>query len=116
MEKNTVLYTERVEHEAEEVAKSIKIAEYEWKVCHMSANITRSHLVWHLPGGNSLPIISQVNLRQPEVKDLIAYLKVLYNLEDNVAMYRKQLWIGLRCLRAMSRRSSITQKIRYFNF
>ena len=39
MEKNTVLYTERVEHEAEEVAKSIKIAEYEWKVCHMSANM-----------------------------------------------------------------------------
>ena len=26
--------------------------------------------------------------RQPEVKDLIAYLKVLYNYEDNVAMYR----------------------------
>ena len=26
--------------------------------------------------------------RQPEVKDLIAYLKVLYNFEDNVAMYR----------------------------
>ena len=26
--------------------------------------------------------------RQPEVKDLIAYLSVLYNYEDNVAMYR----------------------------
>jgi len=26
--------------------------------------------------------------RQPEVKDLIAYLKVLYNFEDNVALYR----------------------------
>ncbi len=26
--------------------------------------------------------------RQPEVKDLVAYLKVLYNFEDNVAFYR----------------------------
>jgi DNA helicase II / ATP-dependent DNA helicase PcrA len=26
--------------------------------------------------------------RQPEVKDLIAYLKILYNFEDNVAAYR----------------------------
>jgi DNA helicase II / ATP-dependent DNA helicase PcrA len=35
--------------------------------------------------------------RQPEVKDLIAYLKVLYNFEDNVAMYRVLTmdWVGI---------------------
>ncbi|MGB9883127.1 MAG: ATP-dependent helicase [Microgenomates group bacterium] len=27
-------------------------------------------------------------LKQPEIKDLIAYLKVLYNLEDSVSLYR----------------------------
>ncbi len=92
-----VLYTERVENEAELVAKEIKRQaasgkKYAWSdvAILVRANnhaepfaraLSRAGIPYQFLGPGQL-------FRQPEVKDLIAYLKVLYNFEDNVAMYR----------------------------
>ncbi len=88
-----VLYCNRVEEEAEMVAKNIKDHRgYEWKdfAILVRANnhaepfvraLARAGIPYQFLGPGQL-------FRQPEVKDLIAYLKVLYNFEDNVAMYR----------------------------
>ncbi|MFZ5845360.1 MAG: ATP-dependent helicase [Patescibacteria group bacterium] len=97
-----VIYTDRVENEAEEVAKIIKSLKlkvkneegqnYEWKdfAILVRANnhaepftraLARAGIPYQFLGPGQL-------FRQPEVKDLIAYLKVLYNFEDSVAMYR----------------------------
>ncbi len=92
-----VIYADRVENEAEEVAKEIKnsklkIKNLEWKdfAILVRANnhadpfvraFSRHGIPYQFLGPGQL-------FRQPEVKDLIAYLKVLYNFEDNVAMYR----------------------------
>jgi len=92
------IYTDRVENEAEEVAKKIieltKLAEkkYEYKdiAILVRANnhvepfvraLSRAGIPYQFLGPGQL-------FRQPEVKDLIAYLKVLYNFEDDVALYR----------------------------
>jgi DNA helicase-2/ATP-dependent DNA helicase PcrA len=109
-ERIQLIYTDRVENEAEEVAKSIRyhvslrpgsgqrgIKEddrkgYEWKdyAILVRANnhaepfaraLGRAGIPYQFLGPGQL-------YRQAEVKDLIAYLKVLYNFEDNVAMYR----------------------------
>lgn len=92
-----VIYTDRVENEAEEVAKTIKnlklkIKNYEWSdfAILVRANnyaepfaraFSRAGIPYQFLGPGQL-------FRQPEVKDLIAYLKILYNFEDSVAMYR----------------------------
>lgn len=88
-----ILYADRVENEAELVAKKIKeLKGYEWKdvAILVRANnhaepfvraLGRAGIPYQFLGPGQL-------FRQPEVKDLIAYLKVLYNFEDNVAMYR----------------------------
>lgn len=88
-----VFYTERVEHESEMVVKKIKeLSQYEYKnfAILVRANnhaepfvraLSRAGIPYQFLGPGQL-------FRQPEVKDLIAYLKVLYNFEDNVAMYR----------------------------
>ncbi|MBU1327192.1 ATP-dependent helicase [Patescibacteria group bacterium] len=95
------IHQDRVENEAEEVAKQVKSlkskvksdgTEYEWKdfAILVRANnhaepfvraLSRAGIPYQFLGPGQL-------LRKPEVKDLIAYLKVLYNFEDNVAMYR----------------------------
>lgn len=95
-EKIEVIYADRVENEAEEVAKKIKLLadknKFEWKdfAILVRANnhaepfvraLGRAGIPYQFLGPGQL-------FRQPEVKDLIAYLKVLYNFEDNVAMYR----------------------------
>ncbi len=100
-EKIEVIYADRVENEAEEVARMInakcrmlndKSDKYEWKdfAILVRANnhaepfvraLARVGIPYQFLGPGQL-------FRQPEVKDLIAYLKVLYNFEDNVAMYR----------------------------
>jgi DNA helicase-2/ATP-dependent DNA helicase PcrA len=107
-EKIEVVYTERMEDEAEAVAKEIaRLAfsqlvipgqarndkmGYEWKdfAILVRANnhaepfvraLSRHGIPYQFLGPGQL-------FKQPEVKDLIAYLKVLYNFEDNVAMYR----------------------------
>ena len=88
-----VLYAERVENEAELVAKKIaELKPTKWSdvAILVRANnhaepfarvLSRSGIPYQFLGPGQL-------FRQPEIKDLIAYLKVLYNFEDNVAMYR----------------------------
>ena len=101
-EKIQVLFADRVENEADAVAKTIKNLElrmkkgdsnkYEWSdfAILVRANnhadpfaraLARAGVPYQFLGPGQL-------YRQPEVKDLIAYLKVLYNFEDSVAMYR----------------------------
>lgn len=88
-----VVYADRVENEAEAVAKIIKEQKgREWKdfAILVRANnhaepfvraLSRAGIPYQFLGPGQL-------FRQPEVKDLVAYLKILYNFEDNVAMYR----------------------------
>ena len=88
------LMAERVEDEAEMVAQKIKelTKTYSYKdfAILVRANshsdpfikeLARKGIPYQFLGPGML-------FRQPEVKDLIAYLSVLYNYEDNVAMYR----------------------------
>ncbi|MCX6791780.1 MAG: UvrD-helicase domain-containing protein [Candidatus Gottesmanbacteria bacterium] len=101
-----VLYAERVEHEADLVAKRIKKilsenSDYSYAdfAILVRANnhaepfvraLARAGIPYQFLGPGQL-------FRQQEVKDLIAYLKVLYNFEDNVAMYRVLTmdWVGV---------------------
>ncbi len=92
-----VLYAERVEHEADLVAGKIKVllsehTDYTYAdfAILVRANnhaepfaraLSHAGIPYQFLGPGQL-------FRQPEIKDLIAYLKVLYNFEDNVAMYR----------------------------
>jgi len=87
-----VLYSDRVENEAELVAKKIKEYKGDFKdiAILVRANnhaepfvhaLARAGIPYQFLGPGQL-------FRQPEIKDLVAYLKVLYNFEDNVAMYR----------------------------
>lgn len=99
------LYADRVEDEAEEVVRQIKLqmekGKREWKdfAILVRANnhagpftraLSRAGIPYQFLGPGRL-------FKQPEVKDLIAYLKVLSNFEDNVAMYRVLTmdWVGL---------------------
>lgn len=91
------IYRQRVEDEAEVVAKKIlalkkESPDYDWKdfAILVRANnhadaftraLSRHGIPYQFLGPGQL-------FRQAEVKDLIAYLKVLYNFEDNVALYR----------------------------
>lgn len=96
-----ILYAERVEHEAELVAGEImqqvtgdkeQEKKYSWSdvAILVRANahaepfaraLSRAGIPFQFLGPGQL-------YKKPEVKDLIAYLKVLYNFEDNVAFYR----------------------------
>lgn len=95
-----LLYADRVENEADAVAKEIKrIVEtgkkekkYEWRdiAILVRANnhaepFTRAFMRHSIPyqflGPGQL-------FRQPEIKDLISYLQVIHNFEDNVALFR----------------------------
>lgn len=100
-EKIHVLYADRVENEADEVAREVKSqkskvqsddAQYNWNdfAILVRANnhaepftraLSRAGIPYQFLGPGQL-------FRQPEIKDLIAYLKVLYNFEDSVAFYR----------------------------
>lgn len=91
------LHADRVENEAETVANKIKDLktknkdlEYQQMAILVRANnhaepflraFSRAGIPYQFLGPGQL-------FRQPEVKDLIAYLKLLYNFEDNVALYR----------------------------
>jgi DNA helicase-2/ATP-dependent DNA helicase PcrA len=102
-EKIEFIYTERVEDEAEEVVKKIKDQKlkikdnkgeelYSWRdfAILVRANkhaepfvrsLQRAGIPYQFLGPGML-------FRQPEVKDLIAYLKVLYDFSDSVATFR----------------------------
>jgi len=95
-----LLYVDRVENEADATAKEIRklVSEevhgkkYEWKdvAILVRANnhaepFTRAFMRHNMPyqflGPGQL-------FRQSEIKDLIAYLEVLHNFEDSVALFR----------------------------
>lgn len=95
-----MFYLDRVENEADAVAKEIKRLHdskekgvgYSWKdvAILVRANahaepfvraFVRLGIPYQFLGPGQL-------FRQPEVKDLIAYLQVLQNFEDNVALFR----------------------------
>jgi len=97
-----LLYADRVENEAEEVVKEIQNLKsriqndrkklYEWKdfAILVRANnhaepfvraLARSGIPYQFLGPGQL-------FRQPEVKDLICYLKVLYDINDTVSLFR----------------------------
>ncbi|PJE67305.1 hypothetical protein COU95_03100 [Candidatus Shapirobacteria bacterium CG10_big_fil_rev_8_21_14_0_10_40_9] len=100
-EKIGFIRADRVENEAEAVARTIATlkaqkntegTEYQFKdfAILIRANnhadafvraLARAGIPYQFLGPGML-------FRQPEVKDLICYLKVLYNFEDSVAMYR----------------------------
>lgn len=93
------IYTDRVENEAEEVAKIVRTLlndkneqRYQWKdvAILVRANnhahpftraFERLGIPYQFLGPGQL-------LRQPEVKDLIAYLTVLSRIDETVAFYR----------------------------
>ncbi len=96
----TLIYVDRVENEADEVAKKIhtlvssgdRDASYEWKdiAILVRANnhaepfvraFIRHNIPYQFLGPGQL-------FRQPEIKDLIAYLQVIHNFEDSVALFR----------------------------
>lgn len=87
-------HVDKVEDEADFVAKQILVLKKKYNysdfaiLCrannHSDAFIralNRSSIPYQFLGPGML-------LKQPEVKDLIAYLKILYNVEDSVSMYR----------------------------
>jgi len=97
-----LLYVDRVENEAEEVAKIIKNLQltmnseqkknYQWKdvAILVRANahaepfvraLSRNGIPYQFLGPGQL-------FRQPEVKDLICYLKILYDIQDTVSLFR----------------------------
>lgn len=95
-EKIKLIYEKRVEDEAEEVAREINNLTKEKKYDYtdiailVRANdhaenfvraLERKKIPYQFLGPGRL-------FHQEEVKDLIAYLKVLYNFEDSVSLYR----------------------------
>ncbi|MGB9911667.1 MAG: ATP-dependent helicase [Microgenomates group bacterium] len=91
------IYKERVEDEAEAVAEKIKflktkIKDLQWKdfaILVRANNHADPFVRAFIRQGIPYQFLGPGKLfRQPEVKDLIAYLKVLYNFEDNVSFYR----------------------------
>lgn len=108
-----VLYADRVENEADLTAKEIK------RLCASTSTQDKgNHYTWNdfailvRANNHAEPFVHALTragipyqflgpgqlFRQPEVKDLIAYLKVLYNFEDSVAMYRVLVmdWLGIK--------------------
>lgn len=92
-----LIYEDRVENEADEVAKEIKILlnkhpEYTLSdVAILVRANDHSQPFARALGRLSIPyqFLGPGQLfQQEEIKDLIAYLKVLYNFEDNVSLYR----------------------------
>ncbi len=92
----TFIHTDRVENEADEVAKKIKelvkSGKYNWEDIAIlvrannhsepfSRSLLRNGIPFQFLGPGRL-------FKQPEVVDLISYLKVLYNFEDSVSFYR----------------------------
>ncbi len=93
-EEPQLIYTDRVENEADEVAKKIgeltKTYQYRDIAILVRANnhaepfiraFERQKIPFQFLGPGQL-------FRQEEIKDLICYLKVLYNFQDNVSLYR----------------------------
>ncbi|MCL4390340.1 MAG: ATP-dependent helicase [Patescibacteria group bacterium] len=89
-DKIEVIYTDRVEEEAEAVVKKIKGPNFSDYAILVRANnhsepfvraLERARIPYQFLGPGQL-------FRQSEVKDLVAYLKVLYDFTDSVSLYR----------------------------
>lgn len=114
----TLIYVDRVENEADEVAKKIhslvtsgdRGKTFDWKdvAILVRANnhaepfvraFMRHSIPYQFLGPGQL-------FRQPEIKDLISYLQVIHNFEDNVALFRiysmKYFAINARDIAALS--------------
>ncbi|MBI4067058.1 ATP-dependent helicase, partial [Candidatus Gottesmanbacteria bacterium] len=97
-----LIYTDRVEYEADEVVKKIKALAgsktgsdpqpYSWKdfaILVRANNHTEPFVRSFLRYGIPFQFLGPGQLfRQPEIKDLISYLQVISNFEDNVSLYR----------------------------
>ncbi len=90
------IYTDRVENEADEVIKEIQKLQrkekYEWRdfaILLRANNHAEPFVRAFLRQGIPFQFLGPGQLfRQPEVKDLISYLQVLDNFEDNVSFFR----------------------------
>lgn len=95
-EEISFIHADRVENEGDEIAKEIKSlsekGKYKWRdfAILVRANnhsdaivraLARRGVPYQFLGPGRL-------LKQPEIVDLISYLKVLYNYEDSVSFYR----------------------------
>ncbi|MFZ5535630.1 MAG: ATP-dependent helicase [Patescibacteria group bacterium] len=95
-----LIYADRVENEADEVAKKIRSLTtsgdhtntYEWKdiaILVRANNHAEPFVRAFMRHGIPYQFLGPGQLfRQPEIKDLIAYLQVIHNFEDNVALFR----------------------------
>ncbi len=106
-----IIYTNRVENEAEEVAGEVKRVKEKGESENRNGREWSDFAILVRANNHAEPFIRAFSragipyqflgpgqlFRQPEIKDLIAYLKVLYNFEDNVAMYRvlNMDWTGV---------------------
>ncbi|OGG14756.1 hypothetical protein A2773_04035 [Candidatus Gottesmanbacteria bacterium RIFCSPHIGHO2_01_FULL_39_10] len=97
------LFHDRVENEADEVAKEIKKIKsqtknnkgeeiYKWKdfaILIRANNQSEPFVRSFLRHGVPFQFLGPGQLfRQPEIKDLISYLRILHNFEDNISLYR----------------------------
>ncbi len=97
------IYIDRVENEADEVVKEIQNSKfkirngekkeiYNWRdfaILLRANNYAEPFVRAFLRQGIPFQFLGPGQLfRQPEVKDLIAYLQVLANFEDNIALFR----------------------------
>jgi len=89
-----LIYADRVENEADSVALKVKdlSKEYEYSdfaILVRANNHAEPFIRAFARHGIPCQFLGPGQLfRQAEVKDLIAYLKILYNFEDNVALFR----------------------------
>ena len=129
-EKIEVIYADRVENEGDHVAKEIQRIH---SLTHPSSNITyewKDFAILVRANNHAEPFVRALSragipyqflgpgqlFRQPEIKDLIAYLKILYNFEDNVAMYRvlSMDWLDSQALRSHQKRNSWSDSLLFF--
>lgn len=92
------IHADRVENEAEEIAKTINqltsnsVNQYDCKdIAILVRANNHSDAIMRALSRHGIPFqfLGPGRLfRQPEIVDLISYLKVLYSLEDSVAFYR----------------------------
>lgn len=100
-----LIYADRVENEADEVARQIRelvdAKQYSYAdvaILVRANNHAEPFVRAFIRNGIPYQFLGPGQLfRQAEVKDLIAYLKLLYNFEDNVAAFRVLTmdWLGL---------------------
>lgn len=91
-EEITFIHADRVENEADLIAKKIKELKVDWKnIAILVRANNHSDAIMRALSRNGIPyqFLGPGRLfKQPEIVDLISYLKVLYNYEDSVSSYR----------------------------